>query len=91
MRNILADLTGDINADSFGDSFVGVDAVSLRNRGALGNVADLGNLVRNLEAARDDDVGALGDAVTSSTTLVMMMTLSVPVSMSAHLGNWQIF
>ena len=73
--NLLANLAGHINANLFRNLLVGVHAVDLGNRGALGHVGGVGSFDGNLDAVGDRDVGALGGiAVAAGVALVVSMS-----------------
>ena len=73
--NLLANLAGHINANLFRNLLVGVHAVDLGNRGALGHIGGVGSFDRNLDTVGDRDVGALW-AVAVGVTLVVSMSVS---------------
>ena len=73
MRDVLADLSRDINADRFRNLFVGVLALGLGDQSAPKLVGHLGNLVGDLDAMGPRDGDALGgSSVAFSLTLVMV-------------------
>ena len=73
--DVLADLAGHINANFLRNLLVGVHAVDLGNRGALGHVGGVGSFDGNLDAVGDRDVGALGGiAVATGVALVVSMS-----------------
>ena len=73
--DVLADLAGHINANFLRNLLVGVHAVDLGNRGALGHVGGVGSFDGNLDAVGDRDVGALGGiSVAVGVALVVSMS-----------------
>ena len=77
MWDVLADLTRDINADSFRDLFVDILAVSLGDQGTLWLLGNVSDFMGDLDAMRDSGVAANGDsAVAFSTALVMVAMCS---------------